>query len=99
MYGKALRRSAGELASGARVDDAWRQAQIGFRTDWERGADTFSVNGNVVRGELGQPEPGAISVSGLGLRLGDIRTEGANLTGRWQHALPGSGSLAVQAYQ
>ena len=98
VYGKALRRSAGELASGARVDDAWRQAQIGFRTDWERGADTFSVNGNVVRGELGQPEPGAISVSGLGLRLGDIHTEGANLTGRWQHALPGSGGLAVQAY-
>lgn len=98
VYGKTLRRFAGELENGARVDDAWRQAQIGFRADWARGADTFSVNGNVLRGWLEQPEPGAISVGGTDLRLGDIDTEGANLTGRWQHALADGGSLSVQAY-
>ncbi len=98
VYGKTLRRSAGELENGVRVNDAWRQAQIGFRADWARGGDTFSVNGNVLRGRLEQPEPGAIAVSGTDLRLGDIDTEVANLTGRWQHALADGGSLSVQAY-
>lgn len=98
VYGKTLRRSAGESDNGARVNDAWRQAQVGFRADWERGPDTFSVNGNLLRGRLEQPEPGAISVSGTDLRLGDIDTEGVNLTGRWQHALANGGRLGVQAY-
>jgi len=98
VYGKALRRSAGEAAGGARVNDAWRQAQAGFRADWERGADRVSVNGNVLRGWLEQPEPGAISVGGADLRLDDIDTEGANLTGRWEHALADGGRLSVQAY-
>jgi len=98
VYGKALRRSAGELDNGARVDDAWRQAQIGFRADWERGSDSFSVNGNLLRGRLEQPAPGALAVSGATLRLGDIDTDSANLTGRWEHALADGGRLSVQAY-
>lgn len=95
VYGKALHRSHSELASGARVNDAWNQGQVGFRADWERGVDTFSVNGNLLRGKLEQPEPGAISVSGTTLRLGDIDTEGANLTGRWERALADGGRLSV----
>lgn len=98
VYGKALQRSAGETASGARVDDAWRQGQVGFRLDWERGIDTFSIHGNALRGRLEQPAPGAISVTGTDLLLGDIDTEGVNLSGRWERALPGGGSLSVQAY-
>jgi len=98
VYGKALDRSRSEDAAGKAVNDGWQQGQIGFRADWERGADVFSVNGNVYRGSHGQPEPGEISVTGTDLRLGRIRTEGANLTGRWEHALDGGASLSVQAY-
>ena len=98
VYGKVLRRSHTEAANGARVNDAWRQAQLGFRADWERGGDLFSVNGNVYRGELEQPELGAISVSGTALRLGEIDTHGANLTGRWERALDDGGRVSVQAY-
>jgi iron complex outermembrane receptor protein len=98
VYGKALDRSHSENAAGARVNDAWHQGQLGFRADWERGADLFSVNGNLYRGSHEQPEPGEISVSGTDLQLGTIRTEGANLTGRWEHALDAGGSLSVQAY-
>jgi iron complex outermembrane receptor protein len=43
------------------VDDAWTQGQVGFRADWERGADRFSVNGNANRGASGQPAPGVIA--------------------------------------
>jgi len=98
VYGKALRRAATETATGSRVDDAWRQAQLGFRADWARGADQFSLNGSLLRGKHGQPEPGEISVTGTDLLLGDIDTASANLTGRWEHALADGGSLGVQAY-
>ncbi|MGJ9420192.1 TonB-dependent receptor plug domain-containing protein [Massilia sp. CMS3.1] len=98
VYGKALTRAHGETAAGGRINDAWNQVQVGFRADWERGSDVFSLNGNAHRGEPEQPEPGAISVSGMALRLADIDTQGANLTGRWERALADGGRLAVQAY-
>ena len=98
VYGKALDRSHSENAAGARVNDDWRQGQVGFRADWERGADLVSVNGNLYRGRHAQPAPGEISVDGTDLQLGTIRTEGANLTGRWEHALDAGGSLSVQGY-
>jgi iron complex outermembrane receptor protein len=98
VYAKALDRTHNELASGGRVNDAWRQQQAGFRADWNHGADSFSVNGDAYRGAEEQPEPGLINVTGFDQRLGTVRTEGANLTGRWQHQLQGGGALAVQAY-
>lgn len=98
VYGKVLQRSHGETAAGTRVNDAWRQARLGFRSDWERGSDTFSVNGNLYRGQSEQPEPGEISVTGTALRLGEVDTEGANLSAHWEHALDGGGRLSVQAY-
>lgn len=98
VYGKVLQRSHGEVEGGARLNDAWRQAQLGFRTDWQRGADSISVKGNAYRGQLEQPEPGEISVTGTSLRLGEIDTEGVNLSARWEHALDAGGQLSVQAY-
>lgn len=98
VYGKALHRSHTETAAGGPVNDGWNQAQVGMRADWEQGNDLFSLNGNVFHGELEQPEPGAISVTGIDLRLGQIDTRGANLTGRWERVLDGGGRLSVQAY-
>lgn len=98
VYGKMLQRGHSETGDGRRVHDAWRQAQLGFRADWEDGADRYSVNGNAYRGEPEQPEPGEISVSGTTLRLGELDTAGANLTARWERALEGGGRLSVQAY-
>ncbi|HEX9174477.1 MAG TPA: TonB-dependent receptor [Telluria sp.] len=97
VYGKAQGRDHTRLASGAAVDDAWRQAQVGFRSDWEQGADAFSFNGNAYRGTLEQPQPGTFSV-GRSFVLGDIQTRGANLTGHWTHALEGGASVSVQGY-
>jgi iron complex outermembrane receptor protein len=98
VYGKFLERSHTQLASGAPVDDAGRRGQLGFRADWARGADRFSLNGNAYKGSFGQPAPGAIAVTGTTLKLGDIETEGVNLTGQWTHALADGGSLSLQAY-
>jgi iron complex outermembrane receptor protein len=98
IYGKAFGLNRSELASGQRVDDDWAQAQVGFRGDWTHGAERISVNANAYRGRQGQPAPGEISSPGASAYLDDINTRGANLTGRWEHALEGGASLAVQAY-
>ncbi|MCS0609169.1 TonB-dependent receptor [Massilia solisilvae] len=98
VVAKTLVRSHNELASGAPVNDGWHQSQLGFRADWERGADRFGVNANAYRGKQEQPEPGLINVPGSDQRLGTIRTEGANLTAHWQRLLDDGGTLGVQAY-
>jgi iron complex outermembrane receptor protein len=98
VYGKAFGLNRSELASGRPVDDDWAQAQIGFRGDWTRGAERVSVNANAYRGTQGQPAPGEISAPGASAGIDDIRTRGANVTGRWEHGLDGGASLAVQAY-
>lgn len=98
VYGKVFGLGRSELASGKPIDDAWTQGQIGFRSDWERGDDRFSVNGNAWRGTQGQPAPGLISAPGASAGIDDITTRGANLTGRWEHALAGGGNVSAQAY-
>jgi iron complex outermembrane receptor protein len=93
-YGKIFGRGHGELGSGRALDDDWTQGQAGWRGDWERGAERFSVNANAWRGREGQPAPGVIAAPGLD----DIRLHGANVTGRWEHVLDGGGSVTAQAY-
>jgi iron complex outermembrane receptor protein len=98
VYGKVFGLGHSELGTGAPIDDAWDQAQVGFRTDWERGDDRFSVNGNAWRGRQGQPAPGAIAAPGASAGIDDIITRGANLSGRWERALENGGSVSAQAY-
>jgi iron complex outermembrane receptor protein len=98
VYGKVFGLGHSELNTGARIDDAWDQGQVGFRSDWERGDDRFSVNGNAWRGRQGQPAPGAISAPGASTGIADIITRGANLSGHWAHALDGGGSVSALAY-
>jgi iron complex outermembrane receptor protein len=98
VYGKVFGLGHGERDTGARIDDAWDQGQVGFRADWERGADRFSVNGNAWRGRQGQPAPGVIVAPGASAGVDDITTRGANLTGHWEHALEDGGSISTQAY-
>jgi iron complex outermembrane receptor protein len=98
VYGKVFGQGRSELSTGARMDDAWDQGQVGFRADWERGDDRFSVNGNAWRGRQGQPAPGVIAAPGASVGVADILTRGANLTGRWERTLQSGGSVSAQAY-
>ncbi len=97
VYGKYFDIDRTHTTTGTPRDDAWHKGQIGFRTDWADGADTFSINGNAYRGAEGQPAPGTI-VTGAPFALGTIRLSGANLTGRWERRLEGDSTLALQAY-
>jgi iron complex outermembrane receptor protein len=97
VYGKVFGIGRSELATGARIDDAWDQAQVGLRADWERGDDRFSVNGNAWRGRQGQPAPGVIAAPGANVGIDDVITRGANLSGRWERLLAGGGSVSTLA--
>jgi iron complex outermembrane receptor protein len=87
-----------ETQAGERKDDAAHQSQVGFRTDWGSGSDTFMVKGDAYTGRDDQPLPGSISISGVQLQLGRISLSGGNLIGRWERSLAGGGGLTIQAY-
>ncbi len=97
VYGKYLDQRHTETASGALVDDARHQAQVGFRADWTRGEHQFSINGNAYRGDAQQPAPGAVQ-TGAAIVLGPVATTGVNLTGQWTYQLGAGASLSLQAY-
>jgi iron complex outermembrane receptor protein len=98
VYGKVFGIGHGQLASGVPLDDDWTQGQVGLRADWARGGDRWGISANAWRGRQGQPAPGVIAAPGASVGLGDIDTHGANLSGRWERALEGGASVAVQAY-
>lgn len=97
-FGKFTRRSDSEQASGPRIDDRYRRAMMGVRADWERGLDRYTVIGNLIQGRLDQPAPGEIATPGGPSRFGRVRSDGANLSARWQRQLEDGASVALQAY-
>jgi len=97
LFAKRVELDATETAAGSRVDDAGHMLQGGFRADWGRGNDRFTLLGNAYRGNHGQPAPGTIAVGSVKFNLGTIRLSGANLLARWEKPL-GGGDLSVQGY-
>lgn len=97
-FGKFTRRGGSEQAAGPRLDDRLRRAMAGVRADWERGADRYTVIGNVVQGRLDQPAPGEIATPEGPDRFGRVRSDAANLSARWQRQLGDGASVVVQAY-
>ena len=97
-FGKVTRRSDSERRGGGRIDDSLRRALVGARADWADGADAFSVLGNVYAGRLDQPAPGELATPNGPAAFGRVRSDGANLTARWQRTLDDGASVALQAY-
>jgi iron complex outermembrane recepter protein len=86
VYAKGFERDALDTPAGASADDGWFKTQAGFRTDWNPGADTLTVQGDLYRGNESQPG-GA-----------DVSIEGANMLSRWQHAFDAHSAIDVQAF-
>lgn len=85
VYGKFLDRDALELQDGTSARNDWHKTQLGFRTDWGRGQDQYTVQGDSYRAQLDD------------LQTPDQMVMGHNLLGRWQR--PSGRSLwQVQAY-
>src|SRR5438309_4013916 len=85
VYGKGFNRDNTVRGDGTGVQDAWKKGQVGFRTDWGRGSDAFTLQGDGYTGTIAQ--------------VGDnVSISGANLLARWNRALQDGSALKVQAY-
>lgn len=89
-YGMDYAMPHGETLAGTPLGDAWHTAQAGFRSDWLRGSDTVTLQGDAYRTVEGQ-----VSATGP---IPTARMRGANLTGHWNRQLLGGASLSLQAY-
>src|SRR5213594_3345929 len=85
IYGKGFYRDNTVRGDGTNVQDSWKKGQVGFRTDWGRGSDAFTFQGDGYTGTIAQVGDNA-SISG------------ANLLGRWNRTLQDGSALKVQAY-
>src|SRR6185436_7810698 len=85
VYAKGVRRDTTHDAAGAQIGDAAEHGQAGFRADWGRAADGFTLQGDAYRGEIDQT-PSSREISGI------------NLLARWTRQLEGGAHLKVQGY-
>ncbi|MGH2361782.1 MAG: TonB-dependent receptor plug domain-containing protein [bacterium] len=85
IYGKGFDRENTTLGNGMNVEDSWKKGQVGFRTDWMRGSDALTLQGDGYTGTIAQ--------------VGDDKSiSGANLLGRWNRTFQDGSVLQVQAY-
>src|SRR5207247_5655623 len=85
VYGKGFNRDNTVRGNGTNVEDAWKKGQAGFRTDWGRGSDAFTLQGDGYTGAIDQ--------------VGDDSSiSGANLLERGNRTLGTAPALQVQAY-
>jgi iron complex outermembrane receptor protein len=89
-----------EFHSDGNNFDRWRMGQVGFRTDWVRGAkDTFTVQGDANRGESGE----SLSLTTYA-PLAEVAEQdksafaGGNLVARWEHKMGEGSDVQIQTY-
>jgi iron complex outermembrane receptor protein len=93
------RRRDGTTPTGEGYDDTWRLATGGFRSDWLRGRDTFTLQGDLTAGDAG----GSIALTSFTPPFSTVATDdaefgGGNVLGRWRRGLDDGGAVTVQAY-
>jgi iron complex outermembrane receptor protein len=99
VFGKYADRD-GTLSRQTTNRDDWQIGHVGARADWERGtADTFTVQGNLYRADVGQLAP-SVRVSGRSGPSGELRVTGAggNVLARWRHRASPDSDFQVRAY-
>ena len=80
--------------------DDWQAGHFGFRSDWDATArDTWTLQGDVYRGDVGQPSP-SITVIGRPGPTGRLRVgvTGGNVLARWRRALAPASDLQLRLY-
>lgn len=73
---------------GGSVEDGWRGGQVGFRSDFQGQASTFTLQGDAYRDDVPSQAP----------TRPDGKLEGSNLLARWTRTFDDGSSLQVQAY-
>ena len=97
-YAKARTWDNTNLENGSDAGDSWNKAQAGFRADWMRGRDTFTLQGDVFDGESDTRHFAGFRSIIPAAGLPPVAIAGSNLLARWSRPLANASSLRVQAY-
>jgi len=86
IYAKGFSRDNTVTESGSSAHDSWHKWQAGFRTDWGKTGNEFTLQGDAYDGSTEQA-------------VNDNKTiAGGNLLGRWSRTLQNGSAIQVQAY-
>jgi iron complex outermembrane receptor protein len=99
VFGK-YRDRAGTSHLMTDTDDAWNFAHAGFRTDWDgQESDSFTVQGDVYSGDIGQLHP-TVTIVGRDGPQGDLNigVSGGNVLGRWRRHTSDSSDTQLRVY-
>lgn len=98
IYAKGSRR-APQVHTDGRAFDTWKMGQVGFRTDWQSGNDSLTVQGDAYSAVLGESvlvntfnPPAAFLVDD------PVDLRGMNLMASWRRAFGTDADLAVGGY-
>jgi iron complex outermembrane recepter protein len=73
VYGKVFERGPSELEDGSSAGDGWHKAQAGFRTDFGRDSNSYTVQGDVQRTTLNMGAAPEVDFTQF------------DVLGRWEH--------------
>jgi iron complex outermembrane receptor protein len=97
VYAKYADRDAAFHPDGADFDD-WRMGQAGFRTDFEAGTGTATLQGDVYLGRAGRRTSFASYDAPFSRTVDDdAELSGGNVRAQWQRPL-GAGDVLVEGY-
>ncbi|MGH9687485.1 MAG: TonB-dependent receptor plug domain-containing protein [Candidatus Acidiferrales bacterium] len=99
VYGMGFTRGP-EFHPDANEFDGWRMGQVGFRTDWTHGRrDSFMVEGDVYRGEIGQLNNIAFYAPPSQANIdNEALVSGGSLVWTWRRQLRRDSDFHVEAY-
>jgi iron complex outermembrane receptor protein len=86
IYAKGFSRDDTVTETGSSAHDSWHKWQIGFRTDWGKSGNEFTLQGDAYDGSIAQASNNDKTISG------------GNLIGRWSKTLQNGSDIQVQAY-
>lgn len=98
VYGMGFTRGPEYHPDGRNFDD-WRNVQGGFRMDWKRQRDAFTLQGDLYDEEAGK-SVGATSYTPPYSQIIDSNAllSGGNVMGRWKRILSDGDDIQIQAY-
>lgn len=91
-YAQAWQRDGQMRMDGSDAHDAIERVQGGFRADWERGRDRYTLQGDAYAGEFEFDDPN-LNPDGR-----DNHQDGHNLLARWQRLFGPQSQLSLQLY-
>jgi iron complex outermembrane receptor protein len=99
VYGRGIREPSVDLADGSEAPEDWTMAQGGFRADWVSAHQSFTLQGDIYRGE-GDERYRLVTRTPPHIGEFDLEAEnhGFNLLGRLTGRIGSQSDYVVQAY-